>query len=251
MKSLSFFLFCALLIGSGCKGNAGDAGPAGPSGSASFTSYIWGDVFLRNEYGNTISDRRGVTIAVNGTTLSQTVDSTGRFFIDGIRGGVYTVVASRAGFGTVRPNFEIFGNTYSSLTLDSLPSYTVSNLRGAFTGTGSGAVRTDTLDFNAAVPATRTRRVIYFYGSSPNVSSNPANFLTNQISNTISAGATRATISVPRSTFTNAGFVSGQTVYVIGYGVSVGLNAYRDPLTQRDVYPALTAASNVVSFQLP
>jgi hypothetical protein len=250
MKLISGLLVVVLLLGFGCKGSDGDTGPAGTSGDANFTSYLYGSVSNRDEYGNN-KDTRGTTIAIGGTTLTQTVDSTRRFFIGGIRAGVYPITISRPGFGTLRPSRTIYGEINEFFSLDSLPSYTVSNLRGGIVGSGSGATRNDTIAYSNAVPAGRNRRVVFFYGRTPNVSSDPAQNVFAQFPNQSAAGATQAVNSVPRSTFINSGFASGQTVYVAAYGISLGFSSYQDPVTFRTVYPALTPISNVVSFQLP
>ncbi|GAA3953043.1 hypothetical protein GCM10022406_38490 [Hymenobacter algoricola] len=232
----------------GAAGANGSTGPTGPSGQ-NLTGTIYGFVNPVDENGSSVA-KNGVTVTLEGaTSQTATSDANGRFEFLNMRNGTYNLTYTRAGYATARrfavahvggdqPTF--LGTTLVTQVSGSL----VSNL--SF-GTASTTFVPATFTLNNPNPANSTYRVSFFASTSPNVTSANGTLLTTFVLN--GPGTTNTSFS--KTSFTNAGFPVGTTVYVVAYGSAANLASYTDPTTGRFVFTSLSPTpSNVASVVL-
>ncbi len=132
MKALSklpiVFLPIVLLLCIGCDKFKGDTGPAGPS----ITGDLIGFSYLYDVDGNHVLDNSGIAVSVDGTNISATSDSSGRWMLPGLNTGTYTIAISKEGYGTekiIGYPFVGGGQAYfGKLSLHQIPSFSITEL---------------------------------------------------------------------------------------------------------------------------
>ena len=226
----------------------GPVGPAGPLLQGNLIGYA----YLNNEnYNIAITDYRGILVTIDGTTLSATTDSTGKWEIDNVETGIHDFEFYKNGYGRtklVRYAFVGGGDALvNQVTLGQLPTFDVSTITTAI----SGATVTVSGQITNTVP-NYIRYVYIFFGKTNQVSSNPANYfvvtswpVTNN-TNTYTSGTYFNT-----AWFSNYGLVSGDTVYVAAYARGGSSNSYTDFETQRYYYTDLSTTPKGTFFVIP
>ncbi len=217
MKQL-FLLALALMVPAllefGCKGKDGAAGPTGPAGP-SFTGTMAGNVVLYNEDHSLVADKRGVTVSVEGTSISGQTDSTGKFVLNGVPTGIYNIVGSKGGYGTSKiVAVQFIGSGTSSvgrLYLDQMPGYNVATLTAVPAGadiTVSGTINNTALYY---------RYVLLCLGKTNTTSSDPASYSYFTVLYVSPSVSTFSTTISGQYELNPAGFSSGTTIYIAAY----------------------------------
>ncbi|MEP7233681.1 MAG: carboxypeptidase-like regulatory domain-containing protein [Ignavibacteriota bacterium] len=122
---LSFCVLVLIAVVSGCT----STNSSNPNSTTSLNGSITGTVSLGRELGsspNTFSSSAGVTVSLDGTSLSATTDSSGFWKLDNVPSGNYDVTITKSGFGLTR-NYGVAisgpGTTYiPRIYLGELPS---------------------------------------------------------------------------------------------------------------------------------
>lgn len=210
---------------------------------------ITGNVNLYDE-GTTQVDNSNMTVKVEGITsiISTTTIADGNFILQGVPYGTHVITYEKPGFGT----FKKFGVEHenSSTPISNTPSL------GEISSTEIMDVQTSTLDDVVVVsintePAGslgNTRYVRYFLGVDSNV--NKENYL--YFSPGFVSQINPKEISVSKTDLLNAGFSTGDTVFIKVYGDSFWSNKYYNPTLDRYVFPNLNLSSvDPVSFIVP
>lgn len=242
MRILATFLLSVILI-SACQ--KGDQGPAGPALEGS----IHGFVYLFNENGSRLANHGGVTVTVGAQGPSAISDSLGKWMIQGLTTGIYSMTYSKSGYGTWKEptvQFSGGGDYYSGvISLYQLPSIAV--LTFAVDTTTSGLTR---LILSGTISQTDGQVVVFFH-TSPDVSSEPTDNIYTYATSTYNNSATfNAGVSVYQ--LNRAGIFSGMTLYLKAYPSSVSFSNFSDPSTGRPVYPNIgSIGSSVVSVTVP
>ena len=235
--------FSLLLIS--CKGADGPVGASGPKLKGDIT----GLVLLLNEDGSQPSNKSGVSITIEGTSYTATTDASGSYTIAGVETGIYSITYSKTGYGltkNLKYQFSGGGQAFvGTTTLCQPATFSVSNLSNP-----SGS----TIAITLSPAVTAIKSVILFIGNNNSVSSNPQNYLTAIVfvSSTFTNGVLSTSLS--QSTYRSAGLVSGNTAYIIAYGINDGsrFSGYTDFSTGRFVYTSVGATpSNVLSITVP
>src|SRR5438045_1923845 len=91
------FLLVALLTFAACSQTTVD--PNGQSGQAQYGTYM-GHVTLHGVNGDTLNDRSGVLVALDGTSHSVTTDANGHYVLPHVPTGTYNLRFTKAGFDT-------------------------------------------------------------------------------------------------------------------------------------------------------
>jgi hypothetical protein len=215
--------------------------------------------------GNQIDIDTGITVSVEGDSLTAKTDSLGLWSIAGLPNGTYNLDFSKPGYGEKKligvpfVSSSTAGYFSGNITLYPIPTYSVAGITDSIS-ISNGYVYVDGT-FSGALPSHGYAEGYVFFGTSSAVSSNPNNYLAYtyagsniySCSNNLPSNSTFAVCS-DTATFLNDGFKSGDTVYAIAYGGSDANNAvgYIDPATNKAVFTSLNPApSNVVSFVLP
>ncbi len=244
-------LFACLLIAlmPGCDSLKGPEGPTRPV----LTGDVIGFAYLRDTSSLPLADNSGITVSAEGTNVSAVTDSAGRWVLSNLATGTYTLVFSKAGYGTMKkPAYQFVGGGQAwvgTMYLFRKAGYGVTGL-AAYVSAGyifvSGSL-------SGTLP-TGTRLVRIFAGPKASVTSDPGNYLFSfsiNLSGTIFSGLMMS----PDLLFAN-GFHYGQPAYFVAYGDNAlsagGFDSYLDMSTNRRWYPYLNPVpSNVVSVVLP
>ncbi len=242
-------LILALFLESGCKKQP-------TATNTQVTGNLYGYVTLYDQYGGKIfSGLNAVTVTLNtssGSVSNATTDSTGKYGFNGIAQGQYTIGYTCPGFGSLLNSALGFlgeGNIDHDAKLSAIPNFFDSIL----------APPTDTLG-NVVLQGTfsgsdtRKRTYVVFVGSSPSVSSLPANYLI-YYSGTANNNLTTFTVKIPVSDLNDAGFTSGSTVYFAAYGAAASFASTSDvedlANTGRLSFSAISANAATTSFVMP
>ncbi|GAB2949062.1 hypothetical protein GCM10027048_12540 [Hymenobacter coalescens] len=242
---VSSVVLVGALLG-GCAGKEGDPGPAGPSLTGSMVGFV-----NPTDENGVVQNRAGVTVTLDNTTPARTAtsDVDGRFEFTALPTGTYNLTYTRQGYGSMRrvgvghvggdqPTF--LGTT--SVTQPS--SVRVTNLSFGFPTPTAIPVNLTLTNTN---PANATYRVMFFAGTTANVTAATGTLITTFIFN--SAGQQNASLN--KTAFTSAGFPVGSPVYVVAYASPAINPTYVDPQNGRVVYTGLsTSPSNTQGFVL-
>lgn len=231
---------------SGCKG---ETGPVGPPGILS--GNLYGQVFLSDEDSSDIVDNSGVAVSVLGTDYSTMSGIDGWWRIVGLRTGTYTLVFSKAGYGTYKHfGFQFVGGDslfYGWSYLGNIARFYVTSF-AASVGLDSVVHLTGTVS-SPGRPGV-SRFVVVFLDTIATVSSTHYLFT---LSSNISSNTSFSLNYNEREFALYYGIQSGSTLYCVSYGVSnSGGSAYYDPTLRSSIYPTLSPTpSQVVSVKLP
>jgi hypothetical protein len=194
--------------------------------------------------------------AINSTNLYAVfTDTLGKFLIDDVEPGTYTINYAKDGFGTYKrfnivvpstgapttlANTNILGQKSTTIISMLIANYDTSNAKFNFP-----------CNVNPAPSSSQQRGIRLFFGTSNLVSSlnytyTPTQFWTAQTANGEVENFDPAVL------FSN-GFNSGDSAWVIAYGESIVTNTYSDSSSGNPIYPNINYSnpSNVVGFLIP
>jgi len=239
----------------GTNGTAGPAGPTGPSGQ-NLTGSITGLVNSADENGTQLS-KAGVLVTLDGVTpaVTATSDVDGRFTLTNVRNGTYNLTFSRAGYATFRrlAVSHVGGDQPTFLGTSILSQLSTPVITTFTNGAPSTAQVNVNLIINSPTP-TNTFRAAFFASTSPNPTLANGIYVTAVAFGTGGAPTTSYPTSFPisRTSFINAGFASGTTVYVAAFGSTNFFASYIDVATGRVVYPTFNPTSSpVITVVIP
>ena len=210
---------------------------------------ITGSVNLYDE-GTTVLDDSNMLVKVVGTNplITALTNSNGQFVLEDVPFGTYTIEYEKAQYGVFKKfNFNHQGNANVITEIPSLgrtSSTQVTDLQVNVTnGQAVFSITTSPAGNNS-----NRRYVRYFLSTSSTV--NNTNFM--YYSPVFVSQINPYQSIITQSNLINAGFTSGQTVYVKAYGDSYWSNEYFDVNLNKKVFPNLTTNSaNAVSFVVP
>jgi len=192
-----------------------------------------------------------VMVTISGVNDTAYTDSTGRYQFNNLTTGIYNMTFSKSGYGGVKPaamQFTGGGTLYhANVNLSAIPNFSVISMRDSVNTTS--AFITDSV----AATDTRVRSVVLYVGASSSVSSTSyLGIYTKNIG--VTANSYTAQLTIPYSDFTDMGFVSGQRISFITYGVNANYpnsSSYEDFSTGRTIFSALSAVADTSSIVLP
>lgn len=244
---LTIAILSAIALFPGCTG---EKGPAGPVLTGSLTGFI----VLNDEYGSDKFDHSGATVAISELNLSTISDSLGKWTIEGLTTGTYTLIINKIGYG----GYVVYGlpfagggaDYYGKRSLYELPSYYP-------VAVTLDSVDTDYIHITAALSAPgekgKRRSLVYFVGETPDVNYSPDKYVLDDayISFKADTALTKARIYTEDLELKG---LKGKTVYVIAYASSYPQynNYYTDIHTGKKIYCSLhPQPSNVLAVPLP
>jgi len=243
MKRLICLLSVIVVVSAftGCKGPEGPAGPA-------LTGDIIGYVVMIDNNDNYLQDNSSVTVSIEGTNISASTASDGRFILSGVSTGTYTIAFSKTGFGTMK----IVGYSYAGggqafldhTYLSQIPAYTITGLTSSV---NSGYIVVSG-KYSGALPVGTYTQYKLFISTAPTVSSNPQNY---NFCDTPYSSSDSFSTTINSSDFKSNKIQTGQKVYIVAY-TDNSYSTYIDIATGKYVYPSLNPTpSNVVSVVVP
>jgi hypothetical protein len=213
-----------------CKKDTSTQGPPGPQGPAgtSVTGTITGKVMLYNSQNMPqTTNKDSVLVSIKGTTLSTLTDTTGRYTLNQVPAGVYTMVFSKSGYGTYEYQQIAFpgnGKLYINADLDETPKWKIIDIK--INGSGAQIITNFTLTAFSS-----TRQLLFIMGKKSDLDiSNPSGF------------DGYVTINVPASQtqgygawYYNLPYASGTVFYVKAYPYASNQSFYYDYETDKAV----------------
>ncbi len=233
-------ILAVLLLAGFLPGCKGEDGPAGPS----LTGQLIGYAYLYDLNAVRATDQSGITVVAEGTSVTATTASDGRWVLSGLPTGTYTIAFSKTGYGTAkRISFQFVGGgqtSFGSIYLFQLPGFTIGTLSATVS---SGAVYIGGTLTGSLPEAPRVVRI--FIGTTASVSSDPSNYAFT-IGTVVSDTGTTFITAVASQSFAAYGFTVGQTAYIVAYPDALGSSAYLDLSTGKYYYPNLNPIPSVV-----
>ena len=215
---------------------------------------VAGYAYLCDTSGKRKPDNSGIIISIEGTSISATTDSNGKWSISVPNTDTNTFVFSKLNYGTLKYFENQINDNYNldSLSLYPIPLYTSSLL--AYTIKDS-MIWINGL-FNGKLPSVPWCH--FFFYKNASVSSNPLNYIY-QIADPINSHS-EFNIEFSINYLYKSGFISGDSVYITSYTdfwIPLGHNNYKaiqyyDKNTGRNIYPNLNPdPSNKLKLILP
>lgn len=244
-------LLVILLVAVACSDDGDE-----PTISVPKSGDIIGSVNLHDE-GETQIDDSNMTVKVEGKTISATTNDKGEFRLEDVAFGTLTLIYEKSGYGTykrinithkdgtanvVHKDGAII--TYQDPYLGEISTTQVINLEAEV----KGDVVKVSIRTNPEGSTVNTRYIRYFLSTDSNVSSDNYSYSSPGLIKEIDP----LEFDWNDTRLVNAGFSSGETVYLKVYGESFWSNEYEDPSIDSKVFPNLNAISaDAVSFVVP
>ncbi len=210
---------------------------------------ITGSVNLYDE-GTTLLDESNMLVKVVGTNplITALTNSNGQFVLEDVPFGTYTIEYEKAQYGVFKKfNFSHQGNANAITEIPSLGKTSSTEITDLLINIVNGQV-VFSITTSPAGNNSNKRYVRYFLSTSATVSN--SNYMYHSPTFISQINPYQSTLT--QTELINAGFTSGQTVYVKAYGDSYWSNEYFDVSLNKKVFPNLnTNSANAVSFVVP
>ena len=228
-----FIILLSTLFFAACKkGDTGATGPAGAQGvqGPSYTGTITGFVTLFDQFGTKVTTNLAtIKISIDGTTVAAKTDATGKYTINNLNTGNYTLTVTdttNVYAGTKLQEIQLVSGTVEhDVKLSAIPTFTIQNFVAKDTTISSTKYIKLTVYPTTTDPHART--VAAWFNNTSAVTSSPESSL-GVYAITIKANATTGTLLIFQSDFTDAGFASGSTAYFMGYAASANFTSSSD-----------------------
>jgi hypothetical protein len=245
---LSLAAATALIFGINSCSKTGPTGPAGPLSTGTLTGFVT----VYDQYGfKVLGDLSGATVSIPGQAGDTgTTNPAGAYAINNLKTGIYNLVYSQTGCGTVLANDVSFlggGTINRNQTLSLIPSFSLfgANIIDTVEATDSGVLIRGVDTVNSVA-----RTFIVFAGSASTVSSTPSTYVYEN-TNTIKAGGGAWSLFIPSQALIDAGLPAYSMAYFVVYPYSTGQATYVDLSTGKTVFPALGTPTTVLSVLVP
>jgi hypothetical protein len=210
---------------------------------------ITGSVNLYDE-GTTLLDESNMLVKVVGTNplITALTNSNGQFVLGDVPFGTYTIEYEKEQYGVFKKfNFSHQGNANAITEIPSLGKTSSTEITDLLVNIVNGQV-VFSITTSPAGNNSNRRYVRYFLSTSATVSN--SNYMYHSPTFISQINPYQSTLT--QTELINAGFTSGQTVYVKAYGESYWSNEYLDVNLNKKVFPNLNMISaNAVSFIVP
>jgi len=210
---------------------------------------ITGSVNLYDE-GTTVLDDSNMLVKVVGTNplITALTNSNGQFVLEDVPFGTYTIEYEKAQYGVFKKfNFNHQGNANVITEIPSLGKTSSTQVTDLQVNVANGQA-VFSITTSPAGNNSNRRYVRYFLSTSATVSN--SNYMYHSPTFISQINPYQSTLT--QTELINAGFTSGQTVYVKAYGESYWSNEYLDVNLNKKVFPNLnTVSANAVSFIVP
>ena len=189
-----------------------------------------------------------ISIEETSPIISAITDLEGKFLLNNVPFGIYTLVYEKEGYGTYKKFNVEHNESQSSTIIQETPSLgkfsttEISDLSVTITGTDVSI----SVSTNPAGNVGNNRYIRFFYSTDSNVSDENHNYY----SSTYVSQINPYSLSLSQSDLASMGFSTGTTVYVKVYGESFWSNDYLSGNLR--IFPNLNNISaNAVSFIVP
>jgi hypothetical protein len=211
---------------------------------------ISGSVLLFTEGSALANNNSGMKVSIEGTNplVSTVTDANGKFVLEKVPFGTYTLVYEKDGYGTFK-KYDVEHKAGGTMIGDtpSLGQVTSTQITDLKITTSGGSIQLAATT-NPAGNSTNRRYLRFFFSTQNTVSS--TNYLA--VSPTFISQENPFSRTLTAAELTALGLVSGTVIFVRAYGDSFFSNSYMDPLTKKSIYPNLNPTTvPAVSVTIP
>jgi hypothetical protein len=221
-----------------------------------------GYAYLYNDYKVHEIDNSGITISIEGTSISTTTDINGKWELSNLSLGTYTFILAKKNYGTLKiigRQFVGGGQTYfGASNLYPIPKYYITGINDSLDYAFNNSSDNGTIVVYGTYIQNIPLNYAYFRlfaGTNPDVSSEPTKYGCTIIGSIISNTeifSNNFYLHLNTKTLNTIGLHSGETVYIIVYADSFNSSAYIDLNTGRNYYPNLNPIhSNILKAMVP
>jgi hypothetical protein len=244
MRAALLIVIPALLLGS-CKSD-----PGSPGGT--LVGNLHGRLMLYDQCGDTVADRSGVTVAIEGTRYSTRTGADGTWTIKDLPTGTYVVSITKDDFSTDKYfGYQFVGGGeayFGSYYLYQLPAWTITNLAARIDTVENGSGTSFVILSASLAGCSDVHYYPRFYLSDRSTVS-PTDYKAFKDFEGRNSGLPQAWIT--SNELHDFGFAKGTTVYMVAYPDNG--SRYYDPITGKDVRTGYDPSnhSNAISFVAP
>jgi hypothetical protein len=259
-------LVLSAVVSSGCPGGSASGDPnllvTPITGEASGS--LSGHVIIIDADQRRLADKSGIEVTIDGFPRSAITNTSGYWSFTHLPEGTHTITWTKPGFGTTRMvGYRFPGGDVHSIKVWVVerPHFTVARLRAFVDGSVSLEGETQ------GSIGTAANGVRVFVGLSPGVSANPGAYRFSASMSFQDDGAAlspppgaiagaraagRFSFTLDQSLLREAGFRTGDAVYVVAYADGIPSVSYTDPGTAREVFTTINPEpSPVIRVILP
>ncbi len=220
---------------------------------------IAGQILLYDEDGKAISDKSGISVSIDHTTISSQTSIDGKFQLDSIPSGTYDISYSKTGFGTgkIMGLYHEAANHATTLIKKSesmavnstlaISNIIIQAFEPALQQLGTNGLHIVPVFDNTSG---KEKWVHLFFSDNANV--NASNYQADYKIKSSGAANQFDNYNMTTRWFESLGFNKGQTIYVKAYGDSFLTDSYNEPISNQTIFPSLSnTPSNTVSFAIP
>ena len=183
--------------------------------TSSLTNNLTGFTYLCDTSGIREANNSGIVVSIEGTSISTTTGTDGKWNISNLKTGTYTFIFAKPNFGAfkiVEKNVIQGYQLIDTVSLYPIPLYTVKLLSDSISLGGVYIYGV----FSGTLPSMPWFRL--FFSKNSNVSSNPANYIYEMLVS-VAGAKLLATfeLAFSASILNKNGFISGDSIYIIAY----------------------------------
>lgn len=218
-------------------------------------SQFRGSVKLYAEDNSFEINKNLVLVRLEGTGFETLTDTAGKWILNLIPQGAYTIVYSKPGYSTAK-RFSVRCDgklpvIVQPMTLAQLPSYTVDEVEAI--------IKNDSLTINCrtATIANQDRRVILYFDTVLTDQQTRNSYLYTSLDLIIPSGSNSATLSIPLAQFSSLGIQKGATLFCTAFSI-VRFEATAeesflaiDPITKKTLFWNVRLPGAVATCTLP
>jgi len=218
-------------------------------------SQLRGSVRLLSEDNSFAINKNLVLVKLEGTGFETLTDTAGRWTLNLIPKGTYTILYSKPGYSNVK-RFSVRSDgampvIVNPITLVQIPSFTVDSI--------SLVIKNDSLEIVCRINQISDiqRRIILYIDSNTIDASQRNQYVFTDIGLIIEPGNSIGSIRIPLSRFYDSGFISGRNVHCAGFPIlrfeATADESYFaiDPITKKTIFWNVNSNGASAQFVLP
>lgn len=196
---------------------------------------ITGYIFPVDYMGRPVSDKSGITVGLEGTSISANSDKTGKWTLSNVPAGVYTIAFSKSDYSTNKiVAYQFVGNGTAFIPASYIPQEPPfkSGIDSVMLAQNDSDTLITLFYSISGAPQNYSRALSIFMYSQPDVSSVPSKY-TAFTTGLMASGSTTGSLTIPLQSLLDLGFERKKDLYFRCYANSRTTYRYTDIATGR------------------